>query len=151
MNFSRINALWRSGRTIAALVLAFTLIVPAHALAGNFVVVGTVTKENTTLRHSQLKKLLLGKRRSWPDGTSAVLVLPPAGSPEMSFLCELIGTSEADYRGSVLEAFFRGILAKPIKATSAADIMTTLAKTPGGLSVVSASAVSGPVRRINTK
>ena len=131
-----------------SLLLAGIAMRPCAAHAGDSVVAGHEKGVVAGLGRADLKKYLAGLKRAWPDGTPVVIVLPPKGSAEMAHLCEIVGMPEGAYRRFLSARVFRGKLARPAKAGSAAETAAAIATKPGSIGVVATSLVKPPIVQI---
>ena len=113
--------------------------------------VTNTTSKTATISAKRLKKMFLGKKRAWPGGAPITLVLPPKGSAEMKFICDLVGMPEDAYRRTILERFFRGVLSKPVKVSSGAKLRDKVASTKGALSALVAALVDAEVTALKLK
>jgi hypothetical protein len=92
---------------------------------------------NTSLKRAQIKEMATGKRRTWPRGPVVVLVLPRAGTPELSwFARSVVGMPEDALLARIREQVFKGEMRKPLTAGSDQDVLTAVAADPGALGVV---------------
>ncbi|MDH5674948.1 MAG: hypothetical protein OEZ06_22660 [Myxococcales bacterium] len=110
---------------------------------GDFVLV-TNAKNGVPSRSVSIAKVLSGRSDRWPDGTKAVLVLPPAGSPAMRWLSEdALGMPEKMLRRFLLQQVFRGAVPRPIEARSVAQAVDILRNHRGALAVLTPGTVQG--------
>jgi hypothetical protein len=143
---------------VTALAAAFCAGASAQCASGGLAVV--VNKANTTeaLSTAQLRRLLLGDLRSWPDKKPVSIVVPEAQSA--AFKCVLsavVRMSDAEYRRYIANAEFRG--EEPVElhvAGSGPAAAKMVGGASGALAIVDASslqAIAPGVRvlRINGK
>lgn len=89
-----------------------------------------------------VRKYLSGQKATWPDGTPVVLILLPAGSPEMTWLCKnIIKMPEATYRRFVMEKSLRGGL-KIIEVEDAGEAVLALKEHLGSVAPIPAEAIA---------
>jgi ABC-type phosphate transport system substrate-binding protein len=105
-----------------------------------------VNKANPTesLSMAQLRKLVLGDVRTWPDRKPVVLVTREASSEAFKcLLSSVVRMSDAEYRRYIVGAEFRG--GDPLNAqtvNSGAGAAKIVAGSSGSLAVIQASEVA---------
>lgn len=119
-----------------------------------------VNKANATegLSTAQLRRLLLGDLRNWPDRKKVSLITPnPQSSAYKCVLSSVVRMSDAEYRRFIASMDFRGEepLDMHVAPSDSAAAQMVLA-TPGGLAIVESSALpamaaSVRILRINGK
>ncbi len=127
---------------------------PANGLA----VVVNKTNPTEGLSMAQLRRLLLGDMRNWPDKKKVALIAPdPQSATFKCMLSSIVRMTDVEYRRFIASAQFRGD--EPIdlhSANSGAAAAQMIAGTAGGIAIVDASALpaiaaSVRVLRINGK
>jgi ABC-type phosphate transport system substrate-binding protein len=127
---------------------------PANGLAV------VVNKDNATegLSMAQLRRLLLGDMRNWPDKKKVSLVAPdPQSAAFKCLLSAVVRMTDVEYRRFIASVQFRG--EEPVdlhSANSGAMAAKMVSSSPGALAIVetgSLPAISSSVRvlRINGK
>jgi hypothetical protein len=145
--------------TTCAFVLATAGVVRAEpCVPGGLAIIVSKANPVETLSPTQLRKLMMGDVKTWPDGKAVTLVnLDPASPVFKCVLSAIVRMSDPEYKKYLLNAEFRGEQPVAVKvvdsAASAAKIVTASA---GALSVVDASALAAlggtvKVLRINGK
>ena len=128
---------------MVALVLFFCGIARAQCPAGSLVVVVNKSNATESLSTAQLRKLVLGDVRGWPDRKPVTMVARDFSSK--TFECVLsmvVRQSVAEYRRYVMNAEFRGEEPMAIQtADSAATAARIVAGSPGAIAIVEASAL----------
>jgi tRNA A-37 threonylcarbamoyl transferase component Bud32 len=117
---------------------------PAPAVAAKAPTMGLAAHKGVEPGALPAKLLFMGKRRFWPDGQRVVLVLPPPGSAEMSWLVAECGVPESVLRRILSQKAFQGAIDDPINAGSIQQAIGIVAKRPGAVTV-SLSDVSSSV------
>lgn len=108
---------------------------PAHS--DGFTLVRCTRNETATLTRAQVRELALGRRKAWPHGPVALLVLSRPGTPELHwFASSLVGVSEASLMSRIKEQVFKGEMRKPVVAASEQDALTAVAAEEGAIGVV---------------
>ena len=146
--------------TLAVTLIALGLSVSARGECPANGIAIVVNKSNATegLSMAQLRRLILGDLRNWPDKKAVSLVAPEAQSP--AFKCVLsavVRMTDAEYHRYIANAEFRG--EEPIEVHTAASgpaAAKMVSGTAGAIAIVEASAlpaISPTVRvlRINGK
>jgi len=133
----------KHGLLIAMLFLMFYSCAHAQCVPGGLAVI--VNKENPveSLSMAQLRKLILGDVRAWPNNKNVALIARDPSSKD--FQCVLSGIvrlSVAEYHRYIISAEFRG---DDPMAIQTVDSDTTAGKyvsgSAGGLSVVEANSL----------
>jgi len=136
---------WTIGLRIAVLSAVSVLAAEAQCSTGGLVVV--VNKANTTesLSVAQLRKLILGDVRTWPDKKPVVLISRDAASDVFKcVLLSIVRMSDAEYRRYIVGAEFRG--GEPLATrmvSSGAGAAKVIASSAGSLAVVQTSELPG--------
>jgi ABC-type phosphate transport system substrate-binding protein len=143
---------------VVTLLLILTIGAKAECAAGGLVV--TVNKSNPadSLSMAQLRKLVLGDVRTWPDNKPVSLVTRDSASSVFKcILTAVVRMTDSEYRRYLANAEFRGDEVMPIKTVdSGATAARVVANSPGAIGVVEASAADAiasavKVVRINGK
>ena len=140
------------------LALFFVVQLPAECVSGGIAVVVNKTNGIDSLTLSQLRKVLMGEARNWPDRKAVVIVnREPNSNVFHCMLAAIIGLSEDEYRRSLLNREFRGDEPAPVRvAVSTSSAVSTVVEIEGGITLVESSVVSRlpssvKVLRINGK
>ena len=84
-----------------------------------------------------LRKLLIGEKRYWPDGAAVKLFTRSAGTPEHDALLKLIGMSETEYKQYWRQRIYAGeAQSEPILLPSNGMQREALQTYAGGLALV---------------
>jgi ABC-type phosphate transport system substrate-binding protein len=130
---------------LAVVVLAGTD-VGAEALA---VVVGRDSAVRTVTR-DELRDLYLRRQRLWSNGTPAIPVNLPAGSPSREeFSRAILGRSSQELLAHWNARYFEGIR-PPVVVPSSAAVLAYLAAEPAAIAYVPAGEVDGTCRVLLT-
>jgi hypothetical protein len=130
----------------------------AQCLAGGMVVI--VNKSNTTesLSMAQLRKLILGDVRTWPDKQPVMLVSRELSSDVFKcMLSAIVRMNDAEYRRYILSSEFRGGEPLAVRTVNSGAVAAKIIAALGGsIAVVAAGelpAMGGTVRvvRVNGK
>lgn len=108
-----------------------------------------VSKENkvTTLTSDDLNRIFLGKKTLWDSGTRIVPAMPEEESPAGEiFLSGTLKKSVAQFRSYWKRLLFSGGGTVPKVFRTSGQIMDFVARQPGAIAVVEASAVDDRVR-----
>ena len=130
----------------------------AQCSANSLVVVVNKANSTESLSTAQLRKLVLGDVRGWPDHKPVTLVARDfASKPFECVLSMIVRQSPAEYRRYVMNAEFRGEDPMAIQtADSAASAAKLVAGSQGAIAIVEASALAAisssvKVVRVNGK
>jgi hypothetical protein len=146
--------------TLRATLLTFIACAGLHAqcLTGGMVVI--VNKANTTesLSMAQLRKLILGDVRTWPDKQPVMLVSRELSSDVFKcMLSSIVRMNDAEYRRYILSSEFRGGEPLAVRTVNSGAVAAKIIAALGGsIAVVPANelaAIAGTVRvvRVNGK
>jgi hypothetical protein len=123
----------------------------AQCLPGGLAVVVNKANPTESLSVAQLRKIILGDVRTWPDKKPVQLVSLDASSEVFKcVLSSIVRMSDAEYRRYIVGAEFRGGDPLAIRSASSGVLASRMvAGSAGSVSVVEASglpAVAGTVR-----
>lgn len=135
----------RSLRSLLALALTLALLLPlpapaeAASLQEPILVVVHPEVPRTSVTSRELKELLLGRQRYWPDGQSVQLVMVAAPSRERRMFVEtLSGMSEIQFRQYwVTQVFNTRVKSAPRAVPDRDTAVAVAAVLPGTLTLVS--------------
>lgn len=117
--------------------------VAAHAQcpAGGLAVIVNKANPAQSLSIAQLRKLILGDVRTWPDKKAVVLVTrEPASDVFKCVLSSVVRMSDPEYRRYIVGAEFRGGEPLAVRTVgSGAGAAKVIAGSPGSIAVVMAS------------
>lgn len=130
---------------VPILVLLMSTAARAQCAPGSLMVVVNKANSTDSLSMAQLRKLMLGDVRGWPDRKPVTLVARDFSSK--TFECALaavVRQSVPDYRRYVMNAEFRGDEPIAIQtADSAASAARIVASYQGAIAIVESSALNG--------
>jgi ABC-type phosphate transport system substrate-binding protein len=130
---------------IAAGLIAATAMTAA---AAGVQVVANNSVKASAVSTDELKSVFLGTKKALADGSNVEPVLADAGGAHDAFLKEVLGKSDQALRNYYKTLVFTGKGAMPKSFASDADIIKYVAKTPGAIGYVSASADTAGVKKI---
>lgn len=107
----------------------------------DYVLITATATEIEEISLQEARRLLTGRRSSWPNGKRVTLVWTPKGSASMKWLAELVGTPEEGHRSFVLGRVFRGKLRKPTAVRSARAAVALVRASKGAIAAVPRSLV----------
>jgi ABC-type phosphate transport system substrate-binding protein len=140
------------------LILALCPVAHAQCPAGGLAVVVNKSASVESLSMAQLRKLILGDVRNWPDQKPVVLVLrEPSSNIAQCVLSKIVRLTDAEYRRYIMNAEFRGeeVLtvqsagSDPQAARIVAGTASSIAVIDAGAAPAAASAVK--IVRVNGK
>jgi ABC-type phosphate transport system substrate-binding protein len=129
----------------ASLVAA---IVPTATAAAGVQVVANSSVKAASVSNDDLKAVFLGTKKSLPDGSNVEPVLAESGAAHDAFLKDVLGKSDQALRNYFKTLVFTGKGSMPKSFASDAEIIKYVAKTPGAIGYVSASADAAGVKKI---
>lgn len=129
---------------IAMMFLLFLGCAGAQCVPGGLAVVVNKANPVESLSMSQLRKLILGDVRNWPNNKGVSLVARDPSS--QVFQCELssiVRLSVAEYHRYVISAEFRGDEPMAIQTVdSDAAALRSVGNAPGGLAIIQANSAA---------
>jgi len=103
----------------------------------------------TNLQISDLRKVFMGDRKSWPDGSIIKLLTRSPGTSERAALLKLMGMSETEYKQYWTAKIYRGEAeAEPIVLPSFGMQKEALVIYPGGIALMTATDVKPGIKVI---
>ncbi len=131
------------------LILSLVIVPTFSALAEVSVIVNPAN--SNSLDKGQLKRIWLGKMKSYPDGGSVMILDQANGAATRDeFLSKVIGKSGSQYKAYWSKLLFTGKGKPPKELSSDADIIAEISKSPGAIGYINSSAVTGDVKVIAT-
>jgi hypothetical protein len=117
---------------------------PAHAGA---VLIGNAQTASSPVDRESARKLLLGEMLFWPSGAAVEVLEVKAEEPavEAGYL-DVTHKTLAQVRAAWNRLVFAGKAEPPIRVGTSAEARAAVAKRPGSIALVDASAVDGSVR-----
>jgi hypothetical protein len=122
------------------IALAALLLGAPRASADDFTLIRNTKNPIAELSRADLKGLAVGKKKTWPSGPVAVLVLPRPGTPELRWFAATVGVPESVLMSRIKELVFRGEIRKPIIVGSPEEMLAAMRTETGCLGVVTAAA-----------
>jgi ABC-type phosphate transport system substrate-binding protein len=113
---------------------------PARAQMTDVAVV--VNQENavSNLSVGELRKILVGEKRSWPGGSPIKLFVRGSGTRERLVLLKLLGMSEMDYKQYWTAQVYRGeAQAEPVELPSIGMTKEAVSTYRGAITLIGAS------------
>ena len=135
------KASFNLGLAVGVLILTLLMAGRSSAAGDAIVVIVNTSNPADNLSVGDLKKLFLSDRSKWDTGKSVAPVMLGAGAPErIAFLKIVCGMSDTDFSKYFLQAAFTGKDATPPKEVSSAkDLKSVVASSPGAIGFVKAS------------
>ena len=126
---------------LGALALALLAAVPVAAAGDSIVVIVNSANPVENLSLADLKKIFLSDRSKWETGKSVAPVMPGPGAAErVAFLKVVCGMTDADFSKYFVTAAFTGKdVTPPKEVSSARDVKSVVAGSPGAIGFVKAS------------
>jgi ABC-type phosphate transport system substrate-binding protein len=127
-----------------AIIALFLSMVPSAWAGDAIVVILNSSNPAENLSTGDLKKLFLSDRSRWDSGKSVAPVMLGPGAPERSaFLKAVCGMNDADFGKYFVTAAFTGKdVSPPKEVSSAKDLKSVVAGSPGAIGFVRASEFS---------
>jgi hypothetical protein len=137
---------------ILALVFFLVGTIPTLAVQASpdsFVIVRSAKNPTTRLSFSQLKDMLIGRRKVWPHGAVVLVAIGPPGSAELNWLSEsLLHVTESMLMTKIRQEVFKGEMRRPIVTASAQETIAALVGNAGALGVLRAKAAAAAAGQV---
>lgn len=134
------------------LVLGFLVLCPLtvnHAVADVAIVVHP--SNDSTFDKSSIKKIFLGKSKSFSNGRAAILLSSKADDPITDeFNKKVIGKSSNQVNAYWSKMIFTGKGTPPQEMASTSEIITAISSNPDAIGYMDASAATGDVKVVAT-
>lgn len=106
-----------------------------------FIVVGNAQAEGVLLRHDELRDLILGRKRTLPDGHKVALVFIEDGAANAEFVRQLTGKSAMQFKRHWRQLVFAGKGVMPRFVKSESELLEFVRTEEGALGAVSRQAI----------
>jgi hypothetical protein len=135
-----------------ALVLFLVVLVAAvgvQASPDRFVVVRNVNNPTTKISVSQLKDMLIGRKKVWPHGAVVVVAVGAPGSAELKWLSEtLLHVSQNILMTKIRQEVFKGEMRRPIVVLSEKEAVEVVAANLGAVGVLRATVAAAAASQV---
>ncbi|MGZ3181339.1 MAG: phosphate ABC transporter substrate-binding protein [Telluria sp.] len=134
---------------IHKLALAATLLASLHAGARDLVVVVSTRSPVTSMRAEQVADIFLGQVGHFPDGTEAVALDQPVGSPlRDEFYARVAARTPPLMKAYWTKMIFTGRGQPPREAPNSATVRRMVAENPALIGYIDRSALDPTVRPV---
>lgn len=126
--------------------LALAVLLAAGAARAELVAVLNARNPATAVSLQQLRLIYGAYKRTWPDGTTIELLLPPSGSAAMQVMVGKVFKRQAEEEMSqyYLGLVFQQKLASPPAQLSVAESVARVRGHPGAIAIVDSDEVADP-------
>jgi len=136
-------------RTVVVGLSVFSLLATNYAIAEVAIVVHP--SNASTFNKSTIKKIFLGKKKSFSNGRAAILLSsPPKNAATKEFNKKVIGKSSNQVNAYWSKMIFTGKGTPPQEMSSTDDIISAIAANPDAIGYIDASAISDSVKIVAT-
>jgi hypothetical protein len=129
-----------NGRSILILLLTFMAVLafaPPAAAQGDVAVIVPPENPITNLSRGDLRKLLNGEKRIWPNGVPVKIIVRAPGCRERAALLKFLNQSESEYKQYWTAQVVRGEAdAEPFVSPSVGMVLEAVRVLPGAISLV---------------
>jgi len=133
-------------RVLLLLALA-TCTLAAFAQKTDIAVVVNPGNSVSSLTVPQLRKLLAGEKRSWPNGQAVRVFVRASGTRERATLLKLLGMSESEYKQYWTSQVFRGeVQFEPVALPSNGMQKEAIVAIPGAIVLMDSRDVKPPAK-----
>jgi TonB family protein len=129
-------------------VAGLTILLSAHALAGNVRIIANPSVKAEAISASEIKSVFLEERNSLRDGTHVEPVLSKGGPAHAAFLKDYLGQNDDALQNYYRTLVFTGKGSMPKVLRSDAEVVAYVAKTRGAIGYVSSTAPVDGVRTL---
>jgi ABC-type phosphate transport system substrate-binding protein len=137
---------------VKPMLAAILAVLPAAALASEFVLVAHPSVSATTLSRAEASRMFMRLQTTWPDGGHVRPVDQAKSSPlRDAFSREVLGKSPSAVDQYWTQAIFSGRAVPPVEKRSDADVLAYVRENPGAIGYVSASSPAEGVKKIPLK
>jgi hypothetical protein len=142
----------RASLIMVACLLVLSLRLPAQSADPLVAVVGPGNTGASGITKSDLKRILLGDRLTWSNGSKIIVLLRPAGNPDrVEVLKQICGMSESLFTRNQMQLAFAGGSVSTIKILgSSAEIKSGLKANPTAVGFLHKHEVDDSVKVIVT-
>jgi hypothetical protein len=124
-------------RLLTSLAALLAVLGVSSAWSEDFALIRNAANPVTSLTKAEVKDIAVGRKKTWPRGAVAVMVLPRPGTPELRwFATSVVGIPESVLMARIKELVFRGEMRKPIIVSSPQEMLAAVHSEPGGLGIV---------------
>lgn len=117
-------------------ILFLTLLSPAMSMAEDVVIISNESVPTSTLDNDDIKKLFLGKKTTWEDGTKIVFLVQEKTEASEAFLEIYVKKSSSQYNNYWKKQVFTGKGKAPQSFSSDQELVDFVSKTPGAIGYV---------------
>jgi hypothetical protein len=124
-------------RLLTSLAAILVVVGVSRAWSEDFALIRNAANPIAALTRGEVKDIAVGRKKTWPRGPVAVMVLPRPGTPELHwFATSVVGIPESVLMARIKELVFRGEMRRPIIVSSPQEMLAAVHAEPGGLGVV---------------
>src|SRR5690349_12954579 len=127
-------------------IMSFSL--PLIAQEGDIAVVVSSKNSVKNLTHAELRKIFIGEKKFWSDGTPVKLIVRSAGTHEQEALLKFLGMSENSYKHLIDQASHEAAQFEPVAMPSSGMTREAIEALPGAIAFISARDVKAPEMKV---
>ena len=136
----------KSALLVPVMLLSFMLF-STTALA-NAVPIVNADHSVDAIAEKQLKKMLLGKTKSWDDGTSVIIVLLEGGKTHDKFVKKYAGKTSKQFQNFWRKMVFSGKGKMPQSFATEEELVAFVAGNPGAVGYITKGAASDGAKEL---
>ena len=134
-----------------SLIMCLAVGLGGHAAAADMQVIANPSVKSAAVSVDELKNVFLGNTTNLSDGSKVEPVLAESGAAHDEFLKDVVGKSGPALKNHLKTLVFTGKGSMPKSFASDAEVVKYVAKTPGAIGYVSASAAADGVKKVSLK
>jgi len=135
-------------KTILCLTLLAILVSPAFSMAENVLVIANRSVAVSGLDRDDIRKIFLGQKTTWDDGTKIIFVVQDRTKAGDAFLKTYLQKTAAQYDKYWKKQVFSGKGRAPYSFSSNQELVEFVSRTPGAIGYVSAATNTGDTKII---
>jgi len=126
---------------------------PSFGFADDYVVIVSKANPVDTISAADLKKMFLGEKATWPNGTKVMAITPAQDKPEFALTIKrATGMSTADFKRYFIQLSFLGKTVPPPRTLdTTAAIARFVGTSPGAVSCVPAADAGAAVKTLKVE
>ena len=130
---------------------ALLLMTANNAAFADLAIIGHPDSETGELDTQNVRKLFLGERKAFPNGHHATPINHTVGSPDRKeFFSLVLNMPESTHKRHWKRKIAVGAGSSPAERSSHADVLKSIANTPGSIGYIDASKVDDTVKVLFT-
>jgi len=132
-------------------ILSILTVYCPQAIAADFILVVNKANSTASLSKQDVKKIFLGKKTTWDDGSKIELLTQPDSSAHKPFVKTMVGKSPAQFEMFWKKAVFTGTGTPPMELTDAKAVKDAVSTKPGAISYIPPDKLDATVNKLEVR